>query len=240
MSPRSFETSPQIYARTAGAIYLLVILFGIFSEGFVVNTLLVSGNPAATAHNIMGSLGLWNLANAGNLVVPLIGTVQMGIEYLLLRPVSKPLALIFLLLNAVSLAVEAVSKVLVLMVESILRRADTPAGFTPEQIYDLAAVVLNAHNVAFHVTLIFFGAAILISGHLIARSGYLPRVIGYGMQLAGVCYLIASFARLFAPTFADALGPAILLPCLIGETALCLWLLIKGVNVAKWNERLMA
>ena len=232
--------APQIYARTAGAIYLLVILFGIFSEGFVVNALVVSGNPAATAHNIMGSLGLWNLANAGNLIVPLIGTVQLGIEYLLLRPVSKPLALLFLLLNAVSLAVEAVSKLFVLMVEPILRRANTPAGLAPEQLYDLAAIALNAHNIAFHITLIFFGAAILIGGHLIARSGYLPRFIGYGMQLAGACYLVASFARLFAPTFADTLGPAILLPCLVGESALCLWLLIKGVDVERWKAAQIA
>ncbi len=235
MTLSPIETSPQIYARTAGGIYLLVILFGIFSEGFVVNTLVVSGNPAATAHNIMGSLSLWNLANLGNLIVPLIGTVQLGIEYLLLRPVSKPLALLFLLLNAVSLAVESVSKLFVLMVEPILRRADIPGAFSAAQIYDLARLSLTAHNIAFHITLIFFGAAILISGHLIARSGYLPRLLGYMMQLAGACYLTASFARLFAPGFADALGPAILLPCLVGESALCLWLLIKGVDVERWR-----
>ncbi len=232
----AIETSPQIYARTAGAIYLLVILFGGYSEGVVVNTLIISGDPAATAHNIIAHAQLWNLSNLGNLIVPLIGTVQMVIEYLLLRPVSKPLALMFLLLNAVSLAVEAVSKLFLLMVMPILKRAG--GSFTPGQVYDLAAIALNAHNLAFHIALIFFGAAILISGYLIFKSGYLPKLIGLLIILAGTCYLIASFARLFAPTLADAIGPAILLPCLIGEASLCLWLLIKGVNMGKWQERL--
>ena len=234
----AIETSPQIYARTAGAIYLLVILFGGYSEGVVTNALIVSGDPAATAHNITAHAKLWNLSNLGNLIVPMIGTVQMVIEYLLLRPVSKPLALMFLLLNAVSLAVEAVSKLFLLMVAPILNRANGPSNFTPAQIYDLAAIALNAHNLAFHITLIFFGVAILIGGYLIFKSGYLPRLIGLLMGLAGTCYLIASFARLFAPTLADTIGPAILLPCLIGEASLCLWLLIKGVNVGKWRERL--
>jgi hypothetical protein len=51
-------------------------------------------------------------------------------------------------------------------------------------------------------------------------------------------YLIACFAALFAPAFADLISPAILLPPLIGESSFCLWLLVKGVNIAKWNERM--
>ena len=66
---------------------------------------------------------------------------------------------------------------------------------------------------------------------------YLPRLIGVLLQIAGLSYLMACFAALFAPTFADLILPAILLPPLIGESSFCLWLLVKGVNVAKWNER---
>jgi hypothetical protein len=49
--------------------------------------------------------------------------------------------------------------------------------------------------------------------------------------------LTACFAALFALAFADLITPAILLPPLIGESSFCLWLLVKGVNVAKWKER---
>jgi hypothetical protein len=76
-----------------------------------------------------------------------------------------------------------------------------------------------------------------VNGYLISRSGYFPKLIGVLMQVAGLSYLIACFAALFAPTLADAISPAILLPPLIGESSFCLWLLLKGVNIAKWKER---
>ena len=58
------------------------------------------------------------------------------------------------------------------------------------------------------------------------------------MQLAGLCYLISCLAALFAPALSDLITPAILLPPLIGESSYCLWLLFKGVNIDKWNERM--
>ena len=76
-----------------------------------------------------------------------------------------------------------------------------------------------------------------MNGYLIYRSGYFPKLIGILMQVAGLCYPIACFAALFAPAFADLIVPAILIPPLIGESSFCLWLIVKGVNIAKWNER---
>jgi Domain of unknown function (DUF4386) len=76
-----------------------------------------------------------------------------------------------------------------------------------------------------------------VNGYLIFRSGYLPKIIGVLMQIAGLSYLIACFAALFAPAFADLIIPAILIPPLIGESSFCLWLLVKGVNLTKWQER---
>ena len=60
------------------------------------------------------------------------------------------------------------------------------------------------------------------------------------MQIAGFCYIINSFALILAPKFADTLFPAIMLPPLIAETSFCLWLIIKGVNIPKWNEKVNA
>ncbi|MES2342010.1 MAG: DUF4386 domain-containing protein [Pseudomonadota bacterium] len=236
MTRRTLETHPNLYARLAGAIYLLVILFGGFSEGFVMSALVVSGDPAATAHNIIASPDLWTLSVAGNLVVPLIAVAQLCIEYLLLRPVSRNLSLLFLLFNLVSLAVECVSKLFLMMVVPILSRTD--GAFDPAQIQALAGIALTAHDIAFHITLIFFGCACLLSGFLIFRSGYLPRLVGLLMQAAGASYLIAAFAQLFAPAFAAQITPAILLPALVGESTLCLWLLLKGVNLRAWTARL--
>jgi hypothetical protein len=79
-----------------------------------------------------------------------------------------------------------------------------------------------------------------VNGYLIFKSRYLPKLVGILMQLAGLSYLIACFAALFAPAFADLISPAILLPPLVGESSFCLWLLVMGVNVAKWKERVDA
>ncbi len=81
------------------------------------------------------------------------------------------------------------------------------------------------------------GCECLILGYLIFRSGYLPKVLGVLMQVAGLCYLTNSFAMILAPSLANQLVPAILVPAFVGEAALCLWLLVKGVNVATWNAQ---
>jgi len=221
-------------------LYLLIIVFGGFAEGFVMNSFMVAGDAAATAHNIMASPGLWNLGVAADLLVPVFAVAQAWIFYLLLRPVSKQLVLLSVFLVLVSLAVESVSKIFVLAVMSILASANHPGAFDPQQAQALAHLSLVLHDIAFNVALIFFGFSCLVDGYLIFKSGYLPRLIGLLMQLAGLSYLVGCFAALLAPTFADKITPAILMPALIGETSFCLWLLIKGVNVVKWKERISA
>ncbi|MHA6203724.1 DUF4386 domain-containing protein [Dyella soli] len=234
---RTIETSPQLYARTGGLLYLLIILFGGFAEGFVMNKLVVAGDAAATAQHILAAPGLWNLSVAGNLLVPVFAVAQAWIFYLLLRPVNKQLVLLSVFFMLVSLSVEAVSKLFLLAVMPILAGGNHPAAFDPLQAQALAHLSLIMHDIAFNIALIFFGFGCLVDGYLIFRSGYLPRLIGLLMQLAGLCYLAACLAALLAPAFADVITPAILVPSLVGEASLCLWLLIKGVNVAKWNER---
>lgn len=238
MAKHSIENSPQRYARAGGALYLAIIVLGAFAEGFVANKLTVAGDAAATAHNILASPQLWSLSVAGDLIVVLCAVPLLWIEYLLLKPVSKQLVLLAVFFNLMSLAVEAVSKLYLLAVMPTLGSAAYLTAFAPSQLEVLAAIVLRSHDIAFNIALIFFGFTCLINGYLIFKSGYLPRLVGILMQLAGLSYLIACFAALFAPAIADLISPAILLPPLIGESSFCLWLLVKGVNIAKWNERL--
>jgi uncharacterized protein DUF4386 len=238
MANQTVELSPQRYARTGGALYLAIIILGAFAEGFVANKLIVAGDAATTAHNIMASPQLWHLSVAGDLIVVLCAVPLLWIEYLLLRPVGRHLVLLAVLFNLVSLAVEAISKVFLLAVMPTLGSADYVKAFDPQQLQILANLALRSHDIAFNIALIFFGFTCLVNGYLIFRSGYLPKFVGLLMQLAGLSYLIACFAALLAPAFADLISPAILLPPLIGESSFCLWLLVKGVNIAKWNEKM--
>ncbi|MCA8830709.1 DUF4386 domain-containing protein [Hymenobacter pini] len=236
MITRSIYASPRVYARLGGALYLLIILFGAFAEGFVTDKLVVPGNAAATAQHILAAPGLWQSSVLGNLLVVVSAVPLMWIEYILLRPVSKPVALLALLLNTTSLAVEAVSKVFLLLVLPTLTTPEYGQALGAQGPAVLASLALKSHDVAFNIALIFFGATCLLNGYLIFRSGFLPKLLGVLLQLAGGCYLVACFAALFAPALAKQLLPGILLPCLIGETALCLWLLAKGVNRAQWQS----
>jgi hypothetical protein len=237
MEIKSVENSPQLYAQIGGALYLAIIVLGAFAEGFVNNKLIVSGDAATTAANILAAPQLWRLGVAGNFLVVLCAVPLLWIEYLLLRPVSKQLVLLAVLFNLVSLAVEAISKLFLLVVMPTLGNAEYLKAFEPQQLQILANLALKSHDIAFNIALIFFGCTCLVNGYLIFRSGYFPKLIGVLMQVAGLSYLTACFAALFAPTFADLIIPAILVPPLVGESSFCLWLLVKGVNITKWKER---
>ena len=237
MANRTVENFPQAYARIGGVLYLAIIVLGAFAEGFVADKLVVPGDAATTAHNIMASPVLWHLSVAGDLIVALCAVPLLWIEYLLLRPVSKQLVLLAVLFNLVSLAVEAISKLFLLVVMPTLGNGDYLKAFEPQQLQILANLALKLHDIAFNIALIFFGCTCLVNGYLIFRSGYLPKLIGILMQVAGWSYLTACFAALFAPAFAGLIIPAILVPPLIGESSFCLWLLVKGVNIARWKEQ---
>jgi hypothetical protein len=218
-------------------LYLAVIVFGAFSEGFVMNKLIAPGDAATTAHDIIASQGLWNLGVAADLIIPVLAVASVWISYVLLRPVSHRLILLDVFFTLVSLAVEAVSKLFLLLVLPILNSPSYLPAWSMGQLEVLANLALRSHGIAFDIALIFFGCGCLVEGYLIYKSGYFPKFIGVLMQIAGLCYLISCLAELFAPTLADLLTPAILLPPLVGELSYCLWLLIKGVDLGKWRER---
>jgi len=238
MTGRTVETSPQTYARIGGLLYLIIIAVGLFGEVFVRNRLIVSGDPTATAEKIRSSELLWRGSIAAELFILLTCAVALAlIFYLLLRPVSRELALLAVFFNLVSIALEAANKLHLLAALFPLGDAEYLSAFEPEQLYALATFSVRSHGYGFAVSLIFFGWECLILGYLIFRSGYLPRALGVLMQIAGLCYLTNSLALIVSPSLAGRLFPAILIPVFIGEASLCLWLLVKGVNVPKWEER---
>jgi hypothetical protein len=233
----TIESSPQPYARIDGVLYLLLIAMGFFAEGFVSDRLIVSGDAAATAHNILGAPLLWNLGVAADLLVIVFGIPQTLIEYLLLRPAGRHLALLAVLFILMTLAIETVSKLFLFAVLAPLGSATYLAAFDSRQLEALAYLALRSHAVGWNIALVFFGFACLINGHLVFRSRYLPKTVGMLLQLSGACYLVASSAALFAPAIFDRISPAILVPPFVGEATFCLWLLFKGVRVDVWKRR---
>ena len=240
MTDRTVESSPQLYARIGGALYLIIIVIGLFGEMFVRDKLIVSGDATATAKNIMASESLWRFHIAAELFLLICAIVLLMILFVLLRPVSRELTLLALFFNLVSIGLEAAATMYLVVALFPLGDAAYLKAFSPEQLYAMAYLPLKSHGYGFSVSLLFFGCFCAVIGRVIYKSGFLPRAIGALMQIAGLCYLTDGFALILAPTFANRLVPAILLPPFVGEASLCLWLLVKGVNVQRWNERASA
>lgn len=231
------DPSPQAYARVGGVLYLIIIVAGLAGQIFIRDPLVVSRDAAATAHNIIASQSLWRIGIAGDLVMHLCDVGLMLVFYVLLRPVSRNLALLAVLFNLVQTGMLVANKTSLLLPLFLLGDAPYLKAFTPEQVQALAYIALRTHDHGFGFGLIFFGAACLVVGYLIFQSGYLPKTLGILMQLAGVSYLVNSFALVLSPPLASRLFPAVLLPPLVAEVSVALWFLLKGVNLPKWAER---
>jgi len=232
------STSINRTARIGGIIYLIIIVAGVYGEMVVRSKLIVPGDAAATANNIIASQLLWRTGIASDLLMHICDIPLMIIFYLLLKPVNKNLALMALLFNMVQTAALVANKLNLITALFPLSDADYLKSFTSQQLYTLTYLSIKSHDYGFGLGLIFFGFTCLIAGYLIFKSGYLPKAIGVLMQIAGVCYLINSFTLIISPSFAGVLFPVIMLPPFIAELSFCLWLIFKGVNIPVWEKRL--
>jgi hypothetical protein len=232
MQQRAPTISPRFEARIAGGLYLLVILLGGFAEVGVRQGLVIDGDPAATARTIMAHASLFRLGFLAEMMTNVIAVPLTLVFYRLLAPVGRFWVLLAVVLDLTQNTVNAVNAWTQFAPLTLLSGSPDLAAIPHGELAALARLALKWHDVGFDIGLTFFGVALLIYGVVIFRSGFLPRILGVLYGLAGACYLANSFAYFFAP---HLLSVYLLLPCLVGEGALALWLLIVGVNEAKWR-----
>jgi hypothetical protein len=214
--------APKTLARLAGLLYLLIIAAGMIGELFVRGTLIVPGNAATTANQIIAHESLWRLGIAVDLLMHICDIPLMFIFYQLLKPANKNVALLALLFNLVQTAVLVANKQN--LVNALLQAKTSPIA---------AYSAIQLHEYGFGIGLIFFGCACLCYGYLIYCSDYFPKVLGIFMSIAGICYLSGSFIQVVLPKLSHQFGALFLLPCFIAELSLCVWLLIKGVKQSR-------
>lgn len=227
--------SPQPAARAAGALYLVIIVAGLWSELGVRARLVAPDDAATTAENILGSETLFRASTAADALMALCDVGLAVLLFALLRPVSLTLALMATAFRLVQTAVIAAS--LVLQHGALLALTNTAGAIAQPEA--LALLLLELHAFGYDLGLAFFGVCSLLLGALIWRSGYLPRALGALVAAAGAVYLAGTALRFLAPALLGAFQPAYAV-CLLAETALCLWLLIRGVDAARWLERTLS
>ncbi|MDT4897882.1 MAG: hypothetical protein QOH25_2959 [Acidobacteriota bacterium] len=231
--------TPRLKARIAGTFYLITIIMGVFAEVFVRGALVVRDDAAATATNILAHEPLYRFGLAADLIMLACYIAVTLLFYGLFKPVGRSLSLLAAFFSLVGIAVLAVNSLNHLAPLVFLGDAHYLSAFETTQLQTLALMSLRMHARGYSIAGVFFGLYMLLLGHLIFRSGFLPRILGVLMAVGGLSYLTNSFAIFLLPTLVARLPDMGMLGG-IAELALSLWLMALGVNVPKWEEKASA
>ena len=215
------------YARAAGVAMLLSIVFGFLGEMFLPGRIIVSGDAGATAANIRANPTLFRLTFASYLVEGICDVALLVWFFVLLKPVDRNLALLSAFFGVVSMVTFAIAQSSFFAASLILGDTGGMTAFTTEQREALALLAIRISSMIAMLFLCMYGIASMIRGYLIARSGYLPRLIGILFMIGGAGFFLRSTTYLLAPSFSS---PLLLLPMALGGIPLMAWLLLRGLD----------
>jgi len=215
------------YARVAGVAMLLSIVFGFLGEMYLPGKIVVSGDAGATAANIRANPTLFRLTFASYLVEGICDVALLVWFYVLLKPVDRNLALLSAFFGVVSMVTFAIAQSSFFAASLILKDTAGMTAFTTEQREALALLAVRVSSMIATLFLCTYGIASMIRGYLIARSGYLPRIIGILLMIGGAGFVLRSTTFLLAPSFNS---PLLLLPMALGGIPLMGWLLFGGIG----------
>lgn len=219
---------PKKLARLTGIFYLIIIVCGIFSEGFVRMSLFVPGDAAQTTANIQGAETLFRFGLASDLFMVLADVVVAVLFFYLLRPVSEKVAMLaafFRLGQAAIIGLNLLNYISPLL----LLGSASKSAWSPEQLQDLVLFFMESHRNGYLISQVFFSFNCAVMGYLLVKSPWFPKVLGYGVGLASVAYFVDAMASFLVPSLSQSLSFIMIVP-VVAEISLCGWLLIKGVK----------
>ena len=212
-------------ARIAGFLYFMYILTPILAQlvahlGF--------GDAADIVNIMRTNEELFRIGFILNLLSALLFLLAAWALYVLLKPVNKNLALLFLLLNLVGVAVECFSFLNLFAGFLLTSSQSTLIGFQPDQLQTLAKFFVSLYKHGHMIAQLFFAAWLFPLGYLVFKSGYLPKFLGIVLMVECFGWLLYPLQFfLFPSTVIATLSSAI---GFIGEFSLTLWLLIMGAK----------
>jgi hypothetical protein len=227
------DVDPKRQARLAGLLYLVIILCAGFAQGVVREGLVVAGDAQATADAIRGSMGLWRLGMAADLVAFMSDAGVAVLFYALLRPVGRTLALAaaaFRLLGHPAIA--SANLLNHFAVTLLLGETSTAGALTPAQLDALSLVAIDLHGAGYLIGGAFFGVSLILLGLLMKRSPRFPDWLAVLLAIAGGAYLLETFTHFVIPALAGVGTIAVVVAASIAEVALCVFLLVRGVRSA--------
>lgn len=234
------ELSPSAYARIAGVLYLIITVAAIFAHFVVPDQLIVSGDAAATVANITASESMFRFGAIGSELIILLSEIVLSVVlYVLLKPVNKTLSLVAAVSRLAMTTIHGVNLLNYYFVLQLINGGNIAMAFGPEQVQTLVTLFLDAHSIGFTIGVAFLVPHVLILGYLIVQSGYFPKALGFLFIAAGVGYLFDTTGLLLVSGYTTTPG-VIALVIAVAEIAFPIWLLVKGVNMARWQNRALA
>jgi hypothetical protein len=231
ITERIVEASPRLKARITGVLYLITMLTGIFAEGFVSGRLVVNGDAAATATNILTHRSVFQLGFAVYLIEMACQIAMTALFYDLLKPAGRSVSLVAAYLGLTGCVIKTLSRLFFIAPLFVLGGAHYLNVFSTQQLQALALLFLKVNDHGAGIALVFFGFYALLTGYLIVRFTFLPRLLGMLSILGGLGWL--SFLY---PPLGYRLFPYIAALGLLGAASLIVWLLAFGVNEQRWKE----
>jgi len=215
-------------ARMAGFLYFIFIVTLIFSS-VVRSKIIVFEDAVATANNIMASEWLFRIGFMSEILSAVFFLLAAWALYVLLKPVNKDLALLFLLLNLSGVAIECMNMLNLFTATLLLSGADYLKIFQVNQLQALAMLFLNLYSNGFMIAQVFYGAWLFPLGYLVFKSGFLPKILGILLMVDCFGILLWFFQFFLFPNYEAISYPSFVVG-FIAELSISLWLLIKGVK----------
>ncbi len=222
----------QKYARAAGLLFLISMVAGGIGEAYVPAKLIVSGDAAATVANIANHNLLYRIGFATFMIESFCDVTLALIMYALLRPVNRQLSLLAAFFGLMATALFAVAE-LFYFAPTIMDAAYLKT-FSPDQLNTLVLLSMKFCGYAGMIFTGYYGVAWLVRSCLIWKSSYLPKFLGLLMGIGGAGFVLRNIAMILAPQYASDVFLMLMFP---GGLVMTVWLLVKGVDVAKWNAK---
>jgi hypothetical protein len=235
VTKRTAAWSPRLKARVAGIFEALEGTASAGGQVVILGSLVVAGNAATTAANILANQPLFWLGFAVSLLGVAFHVTWAVLFYELFKPVNRTIAILALCVVLVCCAMQALTALLYLAPLLVLQGGSALSAFTPAQVQGLAFALLKVNGQAFNVDLVFFGLWCVLSGYLIFRSTFMPHILGVLLMIDGVGWML-----FMVPPLASFLFPVIAVDAGIAELPLQLWLIVMGVNSERWKEQASA
>lgn len=216
-------------ARVAGALYLLLAVTAPFSLMYIPSVVIVFGDAAATANNIVSSELLYRAGVVSDLASHVIFVFVVLALYQLLKEVNPRHAALMAALALVSVPMGFLNSLNQIAPLVVLSGADFLSPFDQDQRDALAYAFLRLRGQGIIAVSAFWGLWLLPFGLLVYRSGFLPRILGVFLWVAGFAYLTGCLTSLLFPSYGRMISPYLLV-LEAGELPIILWLLIKGAK----------